>query len=256
MNNDLLAFADHDPDFWWTEAQRDMVAGLLIKFGKAQRQFVADLGCGVGGNLPIFERLGFRWQIALDLGMEALVQAKKRHPGATPIRADVTSNLPLADAQFDAVTLLGVTCHRSIADPARAYLNAASLLTPGGILIVTDPAFPILSRAKDRLVMADRRFRIRDLKKLAEQAGLEPLYTGYFTAFAFMPALVLALFDRLFGAPDDRAPALDTDKPWTWLNTLLYRLASWENRAILSGLRFPFGVEVVGVFKKPGTPTT
>ena len=249
--DDLLAFADHEDTFWWTHAQRDLIAALIEKFDPRAKRIAADIGCGVGGNLAIFETLGYPKLIALDLSETALAVARRRHDRAFAVKADIGKGLPVALDSVDTVAMLGVTCHQAIADPSAAYANAASILAPGGLFIVTDPAFSILSRAKDRRVFAARRFSVGDVERFGRSVGLEPLYVGYFTFFAFLPALVLAAFDRIFGVVGGSAMGLETAMPWRWLNALLYRISAIEAKAIRAGIRFPVGVEVIGVFRKP-----
>jgi hypothetical protein len=105
--------------------------------------------------------------------------------------------------------------------------------------------------------MTKRRFRADEIESLGTSAGLECLYCGYFTFAAFPIALALAWWDRIRGldkadpSPGDGTMPIDLRMPPGWLNSIFYGIASLENRVIASGVRFPFGIEVVGVFRKP-----
>ena len=98
---------------------------------------VGDLGCGTGELsatlAPFVARV-----IAVDRSPEMLRAAERRLNDMTnvEIREGELQELPIADAELDAVTLVLVLHHLS--DPSAALHEAARVLKPGGRLLVAD----------------------------------------------------------------------------------------------------------------------
>jgi ubiquinone/menaquinone biosynthesis C-methylase UbiE/DNA-binding transcriptional ArsR family regulator len=98
---------------------------------------VGDLGCGTGQVTAAFAPFVAR-VIAVDASAAMLQAAKKRLHGFENIdlrRGDL-EQLPIEDGRLDAATLMLVLHH--VPDPARAIVEVARVLKPGGRLIVVD----------------------------------------------------------------------------------------------------------------------
>ena len=98
---------------------------------------VGDLGCGTGQVSAAFAPFVTR-VIAVDASPAMLHAAKKRLHGFDNIdlrRGDL-EQLPIDDGRLDAATLMLVLHH--VPDPARALVEVARVLKPGGRLIVVD----------------------------------------------------------------------------------------------------------------------
>ena len=64
------------------------------------------------------------------------------------------------------------------------------MLLPGGVLIVTVPAFQFLWGYHDELHHHRRRYRRGELVQRLKAAGLTVAYAGYFNSILFLPAAV------------------------------------------------------------------
>ena len=241
---------------WWHRARRAVVARILIRAGIPKAARALDVGCGVGGAFRLFELLGVSTAVGIDLAWEALHPAKERWPGKFVVRADAAKPLPFRAESFDLVTVFGVLYHTWIPDDATTLRQLAALLKPDGLIVITEPAFPLLGRRMDEQAMTKRRYFEREITDMACSAGLEPVRTGYFAFTAFFPVLAVAMMERLFqhkpethGDEEAYLP-LDFRIPPRWLNRLLLALTNIEGRAIVSGFRFPFGVTVIGVYRR------
>jgi 2-polyprenyl-3-methyl-5-hydroxy-6-metoxy-1,4-benzoquinol methylase len=106
----------------WLRRQRFQVCRAFLK-GK-----VLDFGCGSGAlaaHLPSDQYVG------VDHDGESLALARRRYPGHRFVR-----DVPL-DETFDTIALLAVIEHLS--DPGSRLTRFASLLNPGGNLVLTTP---------------------------------------------------------------------------------------------------------------------
>jgi SAM-dependent methyltransferase len=231
-------------------ATRLLEAAALVPGGLA-----VDIGCGPGGTFQLYEQLGVRCAVGFDRSTRALELARQRNASAALVCADASARLPFADGVADLVTILGVLNHEWIKDEEAVFREALRILKPGGLVFVTEPAFPSLTRGMDRFGMTRKRYRPGEISAAARMAGLAVLRDGHFAAWAFVPAWILARveqsrlrLDRHEGLP------LDLRLPPAWLNRLFYWLGRAEVTAILLGVRFPVGVTTFGLYRRPVGP--
>ena len=99
------------------------------------RGMVLDAGSGEGYGSEIL-RASARKVVSLDLDAPTLIHARGRYGSASPVRGDL-SDLPLADASFDAIVALQVVEHLA---PVEGFVREARrVLRPGGTLVISTP---------------------------------------------------------------------------------------------------------------------
>lgn len=227
---------------WWFVARRNLICAALHRFGKTANPLVLDMGCGTGGTLDRLQE--FSRPVGLDLEPLALELCRER--GHTNLVLASATALPFADATFDAAIALDVLEH--IPDDVAAVGELARVLKPGGIAIVTVPAYQSLWSGHDVALMHQRRYRADEVRVRLEEAGLVLERLSY-TVSALLPAvwLVRKLQNALHKKHTvPRADARPTPEP---LNGLLRRLLDLETRIVL-GRALPFGLTIFAVARK------
>jgi SAM-dependent methyltransferase len=101
------------------------------------------------------------------------------------------------DASFDFIFALNVLEH--IEDDQTSFCRLAAKLAKGGRLLIYVPAFQCLCTSLDERLRHYRRYRRRDLERLARCAGLTVWKTRYADALGFFAALGFRLFGNKNG---------------------------------------------------------
>lgn len=126
-SGDAMEYAFFD-NAAWVGARR----ALLAQFPADRQCRVLDVGCHTGGFLG---GLPSRW---VRHGIEGAVEpariARERH-GVDIVGARIEDTDPASTGRYDAITMFDVIEHLS--DPSRALAQAARLLAPGGLLLLS-----------------------------------------------------------------------------------------------------------------------
>ncbi|MEU9699360.1 class I SAM-dependent methyltransferase [Streptomyces sp. NPDC047981] len=134
-----------------------------------------DVCCGTGAGLSVLRSLCAGRVTGVDFSAGMLEQARRSHPKATLIRADVLA-LPFAPA-FDLAVSFGAFGHFLPRDQLTLFRQIHASLRPGGLLAFPLPAPPrVGSRAYWTLLGFDAAMRVRN-------AVWRPPFVMYYRTF-------------------------------------------------------------------------
>jgi SAM-dependent methyltransferase len=244
------ALADRQQTYWWHRARRTMALSLLRRYGLRSKCRWLDLGCGPGGNFSMMESIEPVVVAGLDLSPIALSLARQFSPSAVLVLADVNDRLPFDDASFDVVTIFNVLYHQWVHNEGLVLAEVGRILRPGGLLLVTEPAFGALAREMDEAAMTRRRYRAKDFETWFATSGFTMDFTSYFTAFGVPILLAEKLLKRVKRAPQKEDAALDMRPLSNFVNGALLLIAMIEAKFLAAGGRMPFGTTLVCVGTK------
>jgi SAM-dependent methyltransferase len=238
---------------WWFVHRRRLVAALLDERDGTGRGRALDIGCGSGGNLDWLRRTG-RFAVGLDRSPLALQLARAAFPDAVFVRAGAQElERCFRPASFSLVTVFNVLYHRWIPSEKDVLVAARRVLEPGGLILLTEPAFAFLRRRHDDVDLGARRYTRRGIVRLVEEAGFTVVRSSYFNGVAFLPALATAALERLrpgSGAEETGEIAV----PPRAINALLLALCGIERGFIRRCGSLPLGVGVLVLARAPGGP--
>ena len=241
------SFADRDQlevEHWWFEGRRTILLHLLdreLGTNGSERR-ILDLGCGTGTMLQHLDRYGIAEGLETDEAMVRSCHAR----GLTRVRLANPPPLPCDTESFDLITLLDVLEH--IENDRAILKEVARALRPGGLLLLTVPAYQLLWGPQDRASEHKRRYRASQVKERIEEAGLEAKRLTYFNTLMFPPAATIKLIRRVMPGDSERSDC-EMSKPGR-LNHFLARVFGSESR-MLDRVDFPFGGSVLCVAMKP-----
>lgn len=226
---------------WWFRGRRAVVLSFLRRFAPA-RGALLDVGMGTGFNARLFKQHGFTVE-GLESAPEAIAIAR-RHAADIPIIASLFPSSLVPEGKYQVVTMLDVLEH--IDNDREALVAAARCLAPGGILLVTVPAFPFLWTRHDELAHHVRRYRRQELMEKVRAAGLTSVQVSYYNFFLFPLIVGVRLLQKALRI---RKETSDFDATPDFLNAPLTFLFGLE-RYLLAFTSLPFGVSLIAVARK------
>jgi SAM-dependent methyltransferase len=173
----------------WELARRDSVLRLLA--GTARWNDVADVGAGDRFVAAALRAAAAGRVYAIDVHYEETGLADGIQTGRA------VDDLP--DAGLDLVVMMDVLEHVDDEGPLLDHVRRK--LRPGGMLLVTVPAFQRLFSAHDSFLRHFRRYHMRQLRDVLERHGFRVEETFYFYASLFLVRSLQVAVARLAGAP-------------------------------------------------------
>jgi SAM-dependent methyltransferase len=175
---------------WWWRARRRFVLGLLDGLSRGEPfGRILDVGCGDGLFFDDLERYGEPWGVEPD---ESLVDPDGRW--APRIRRAAFDGADRDPGGYGLILMLDSIEHME--DDGAAARKAASLLSPGGVLLATVPALPSLWSVHDEANRHFRRYTRASLEAVLSGAGLRIESLGYYFGWTVLPMYARRLLGR------------------------------------------------------------
>jgi SAM-dependent methyltransferase len=228
---------------WWHVGRREIIAGFVREICShfaENRPHILDIGCGTGGNLRMLSQFGEAEGV--DVSPDAVAFCRER--GLQNVKLGAAESLPYEDATFDLVTALDVVEH--LDDDVAGLREMRRVLRPGGRLLMFVPTFMFLWGVQDEVSHHRRRYRLAELRRVANEAGFSIERTTYANITFFLPTLLGRQLMRLTGI----RPESENNINISALNGLFGALLGAE-RHFLRHVNFPFGVSGLCVARRP-----
>lgn len=233
-NRAMDTMSQSEDRHWWYLAKRNLVTAHLDALGPATR--CLDVGCG--GGAMVAEAGRSRSAYGVDLSNQALAYARSR--GLTRLVRAEAGSLPFAPRSFDAATLLDVLEHHAC--PEQLLTEIRKVLSPGGVLVITVPAFQWMWSYADHVLGHYRRYTRDTLRAELLVSGFTVQRLTYFHSWLLPVAWTFRKLRTLIGSTDS---ADDFEVPEI-LNRILFRLSQVEAR-LMRHHDLPFGLSVLAI---------
>lgn len=229
---------------WWFVSRQQLAAELLERWaGSTAQRCILDVGCGSGGNLGFLSQ----WGRVIGVDLKALpLNFARRRPSARLVQASGL-RLPYPSHTFDLVTAFDVLYHRWISDDDRAIGEFYRVLRPGGWLLVTDSALPLLWSPHDKIYYTRQRYTLPNLRQKLSQAGFKAGVCSYANTLLLPIMAIMRLMMAALPCIDD----LTLYPPPKWLNRWLIEIRNLELMWLRRGGTLPLGSSVICLSQKP-----
>jgi len=232
-----------EDSMWWYRA---LHAGLLQRLRALQPALgsrLLDAGCGTGGALRY---LKLPMAGLLLQGVEYDAEAAEMAAAKTglPITVGSVNALPFEAASFDLILSNDVLCHAAV-DEAAALAEFHRCLKPGGVLLLSLPAYAWMASAHDQHVHNARRYTAGGARARLAEAGFRVEAAGYWNSLLFP----LMLLHRLTAGRTQGSSDVQPFPPL--LDRLFFAVTALERGLARMGLSLPFGGSVWVQARKP-----
>ena len=243
MDKDFYkTYFEAEKNHWWFRVRRNIILSLIKKYKVPKTVKVFDFGCGSGCTVGYLQKLGYDAS-GSDISLEAIEFGLSK--GIRNIAAVPNLEISPPEEAFDLILALDVIEH--IQDDSGAIRNIERALRPGGLAVITVPAYQWLWGVQDDIAYHYRRYAIGSLTKvLKKNTKLKILRKTYFNTFLFLPIVIVRIFSKWFNLKDRES---DFDINSRFLNSLFYFIFNLETY-FLKFLNFPFGVSILLVLEK------
>jgi len=234
-----------EADNWWYVGLRELTHAFINKFVKRKNDvMLLDAGCGTGGMLA--ECSGYN-AAGLDISEESMKFCRMRNL-KNLLRGSV-DRMPFKDSVFNIVISFDVLCNTNVQDDFKTLREMYRIMDKNGVLLINLPAYNFLRSRHDESFHQMHRYTVRELREKVRSAGYTVERITYRNTIIFPLMATIRIMERLFpsvlaGKESDmkRLPRL--------LNIFLRHVLILENRIIIGGLSFPFGLSVFCVARK------
>lgn len=229
---------------WWYIGRRQLFGDILMSYGVDSSARCLDVGSCSGTNLLMLKQIGVVDFVGVDMDKE--VQEYCRQTGLGRVEVGDACSLDHPGKSFDIALATDVLEH--IDDDTTAAKELFRVLAPGGVALITVPAFKILWGPNDTQKHHKRRYRKSQIESVLKDAGLEVEESFFFNFILFFPILFFRLMARWIG--DESIKEGEVIGPIA--NRLLVPLF-WLDIKLARYIRVPFGVSLCVVARRPKT---
>ena len=218
----------YEKHWWWRAREEAILRVLRRRIGPRAALRILDVGCGDG---LFFSRLAEFGEVD---GVEPDAQLiNPQGPFRDRIQIAPFGAEFHPAAPYSLVLMLDVLEH--IENPGQALRHAHSLLTPGGDLLLTVPAFQLLWTNHDTINHHLARYRRGTLRPLLRQAGFAIFEEHYWYQWTCPAKLAVRFYEKIL-----RRPPTVARVPPAWINRSLYWISRAEQET-LGVIGMPFG---------------
>lgn len=220
---------------WWFQARKEIIGKIIKKYTKNKIN-ILDYGSGSGVNIEMLSKYGFVY--IYEPHRETNLFLKKKYKNKKKFKVLNSLN----NKKFDLIVMADVLEH--IKYDKKQVKKLKKNLTKNGSFLITVPAYKFLYSKKDIILGHFRRYNKKNLSNVFDDFKIIKL--SYFNFLLFVPISILIIIFKFMNYNFIN----DVEKtPKKYINELMFQIFRIEKQ-IISVFNLPFGISLVGLFKK------
>jgi len=235
-----------EQDSFWFSHRNRVIGSTIDKLGLDS--CLCDIGAGNGAVSAFLNNKSLN-TVALEPSELGAKNCLKR--GIEPVVGSFLTDLSLPSGSIELIGSFDVIEH--LEDPSKLLNECRRVLRPGGIMLVTVPAFRWLWSQTDSYAGHFTRYDKKSLSNLFKQNGFTEKYSTYFFSPLVLPVWIMrVLHDTLHRKSDEAIMRRSTNHlvglRSKTINNLLKGVLKIEEY-FLSFFSIPFGTSLLAVFE-------
>jgi SAM-dependent methyltransferase len=239
---ELRALLEADEYHWWYRGRRQIIRAELDRLPLPPDARVLDAGCGSGRTLQDLRAYG---EVSgIELSELAVSRARERELGE--VHVGRVEELPWEDRVFDLVTCLDVLEHTP--DDIIVLQELRRVTKPGGWLLLTVPAYPVLWSTHDVVNHHYRRYTRRALRRAATGAAWRVDRLTSFNSL-LLPAAAAVRVSQRYRLRNHNDHVSELRVGPHWLNGVLEQPLRLEAAVLRRGYTLGAGLSLLAVLE-------
>jgi SAM-dependent methyltransferase len=235
---------------WWFASRTRALFNVMDGFIRDRDKRILDVGCGAGNMFHHLSRYGS--VIGIENNPKPIEIARRR---GYDVRLGQAEDMPFEDTSFDLIAALDVIEHCE--DDMAILGECHRVCVPGGLIVITVPAFQWLWSHNDEINHHVRRYSGEELRIRLVEVGFQVRRLAYNNFFVFpMAAALIRLRRRSGEAPelaapdtDDEAYQVEMEPASAPVNTVLTAVG-WVEAALLRWVNLPVGTSIICIAER------
>ena len=235
---------------WWFASRTRALFNMMDGFIPDRDKRILDVGCGAGNMSHHLSRYGS--VIGIENNPKPIEIAHER---GYDVRLGQAEDMPFEDTSFDLITALDVIEHCE--DDMAILSECHRVCVPGGLIVITVPAFQWLWSHNDEINHHYRRYSGEELRSRLAEVGFQVRRLAYNNFFVFpMAAALIRLRQSSGEAPelaapdtDDEAYQVEMEPASPPVNTVLTAVG-WVEAALLRWVNLPVGTSIICIAER------
>lgn len=240
QDNVYDVLAENEEQHWWAVGRRAILHNTLTSMNIPPNAEILEVGAGTGGNISMLQSFG---NVTVLEGNPNGLKYLRTKNQVSILEGYLPDTTALSNKQFDLIVLFDVLEH--IENDHQALVALQKHLKPGGKMLFSVPAFPMLWSHHDVVNQHFRRYTKSTLRRVFAESGLEVKRISYFNFFLFPVITVIRGIYNLFGIKGHDQEGM----PSPVVNNILTKLFASE-KFLLRYINLPFGVSLFAIIDK------
>jgi len=224
---------------WWFVGRKEIFRSVIDGFELPMQARILEVGAGSGTNLDMLASFGELHACESDQNSREFCRSN----GWSVIDCLLPDGISQLNGRYDLICLFDVLEH--IECDQEVIKSLSQLLSPGGYLLISCPAYQWMFTGYDKNLGHFRRYTAKALANLVSNSELQIYRKGYFNTFLFPIVAFFRIMERLGKKVSDNTVEL----PSPWLNRFLLLLFRSE-LLIIRHFLFPYGTSALVAARK------